>query len=178
MASDSRLHGSGSASSSRPFLNLLNPIGRNYQRGYLPVNSVQERDEDDDESDDSRQPATQQRRVSLGASSSRTARRDYNDEDSSDGEVPRSFMVEAGPTSPAVRAPPPKRAATRHPTNAPLLPVTNPRATQSPHARSPQSPSAPTPKRMGQLDAREQALWEWLNVYNLDAYLQEVGTCS
>ena len=30
------------------------------------------------------------------------------------------------------------------------------------------------PQRLPGLDAKEQALWQWVNVYNLDAFLQEV----
>lgn len=170
--SDSRLH--GSSSSSRPFLNLLNPMGRNY-RGYAPMgrDRVDEDDEDDGEDARERPPTSSARRVSFGNN-------DDHDSGSSDGEVPQSFMIEATPSQPPVRAPPPKAAAGKRVSNKhhPILPTTNPRVAHPSQAPS-RATSAQETRRtaMGGLDARERALWNWVNVYNLDAYLQEVCGC-
>ena len=105
------------------------------------------------------------------------------EESESDGEVPQSFLIE----SPASRRAPLSRKGrahdTRHATNAtthidaPRISVP-PRPSEinvdrpPPLARSPPSAGQPNPKRG--LDAYERALWNWVNVYNLDAFLQDV----
>ncbi|KZV87378.1 APG9-domain-containing protein [Exidia glandulosa HHB12029] len=163
--SDSRLH--ASASSSRPFLNLLNPMGRHY-RGYTPMSRERVDEDDEDDEDDRGARDRPARRVSFGAHDDRA--RDRDDSGSSDGEVPQSFMIEATPSQPAVRAPPPKtkRASARRQQQQqqqqPILPTS---ATPVHAASSPK-------QGMRGLDERERALWNWVNVYNLDAYLQEV----
>lgn len=102
------------------------------------------------------------------------------EESDSDGEVPQSLLIE----SPAVRRAPLSRKGrprdVRHasrpvPDDPPRISVP-PRpseigAEQPPPRPSP-VPTPPNPKRG--LDAYERALWNWVNVYNLDAFLQEV----
>jgi autophagy-related protein 9 len=106
------------------------------------------------------------------------------EESESDGEVPQSFLIE----SPAVRRASLARNKGRtrevryaSQANAPADPPrisVPPRpseigaeAEHPPPRRSP-APLPPSPKRG--LDAYERALWNWVNVYNLDAFLQEV----
>jgi autophagy-related protein 9 len=103
------------------------------------------------------------------------------EESESDGEVPQSFLIE----SPSVRRTPLSRKLrardTRFTTN-PTPPADPPRISAPPRpseinaerplARSPSTPLQPNPKRG--LDAYERALWNWVNVYNLDGFLQEV----
>ena len=133
-----------------------------------------------------------------------------HENDSSDDEVPQSFMIEATSNVPAratidnhaVHSSPrvsPRAAVNVTPKrdHDPLPPVVvnNPPPTTSapprplelevetPPERVRQwSRSSPTdssdhdrqPKPMRRLDAYEHALWNWVNVYNLDAFLQEV----
>ncbi len=104
------------------------------------------------------------------------------EESESDGEVPQSFLIE----SPASRRAPLSRKGrtrdTRHATNAtthidaPRISVP-PRPSEinverAPLTRSPLTAGQSNPKRG--LDAYERALWNWVNVYNLDAFLQDV----
>ena len=179
------------AASSRPFLNMLNPLGHAYQ-GYTAANqSVLEEDEEDNDGIDLEAQAHPSS-VSAPRVSSRgggvegsvlrpNVREDdrIQEESESDGEVPQSFLIE----SPAVRRAPPARnkgrpREVRHasaPADPPRISVP-PRpselgAENPPPRRSP-APLPPNPKRG--LDAYERALWNWVNVYNLDAFLQEV----
>ncbi|KAF8559694.1 putative transmembrane protein [Imleria badia] len=113
------------------------------------------------------------------------------EQDMSDDEVPQSFMIEA---SRSPRNPLPSSASTSnkgkfrsqplHSTSAtsppregyPSLPVSiPPRPSELDVDVLPQPPpNQPTsPKPLGGLDAYERALWNWVNVYNLDAFLQE-----
>ena len=119
--------------------------------------------------------------------------------DSSDDEVPQDIMIEAAPTATARKPQSPNtpRAAAykgkerevrkqplystgRKPT-PPILPTTTP-------VSIPPRPSEldvedetstappleePRTKQMRGLDAYERALWNWVNVYNLDEFLQE-----
>ena len=117
-----------------------------------------------------------------------------HEESESDDEVPQSFMIEA----PSARRPPQpsvppnpsrlgkgKARETRGPPSLPMFTggvdvarmsvPPRPSELDSDHARSPPSPpSTQPPRQMPGLDAYERALWNWVNVYNLDAFLQEV----
>ena len=102
-------------------------------------------------------------------------------ESESDGEVPQSLLIE----SPAVRRAPLSRkgrprevrnaTGTTAPADPPRISVP-PRPSEigaeNPPPRLSPIPIPPNPKRG--LDAYERALWNWVNVYNLDAFLQEV----
>jgi autophagy-related protein 9 len=121
--------------------------------------------------------------------------------DSSDDEVPQSLMIEASSPKPRrqsskskekARAKGISRPFTRPSLSAggestrPILPTT----TQDVKAAYTSPPKQaeiglpdqfqhvysgpPQPKQMRGLDAYERALWNWVNVYNLDAFLQEV----
>ncbi|EPS96850.1 hypothetical protein FOMPIDRAFT_136636 [Fomitopsis schrenkii] len=117
------------------------------------------------------------------------------DEDSSD-EEPQNFMIEASPAARRTTPPPisPKgkeRATRRQPLYSSsrrpvpsVLPKTTSNGTpvsipprpseldvdDEPGSKSPSEQQHP---RMRGLDAHERALWNWVNVYNLDAFLQE-----
>ncbi|KAI0077122.1 APG9-domain-containing protein [Panus rudis PR-1116 ss-1] len=229
------MHGSTSifagASSSRPFLNMLNPMGRTYQ-GYMQANQsvleeeeeeeqgdrYQENDEGDVEAGQSHvdrstlfQSATAKgkRRVSWGQGSGApkgleaselnvlrpNIRKDdkiHEQESSSDDEDPQGFMVEtatpgnrrsAGGSSKTKPATPkrtqPLYSTGRKPSTAPILPTTTPvsippRPSELDEQNSPPPLTETRPKQMRGLDAYERALWNWVNVYNLDSFLQEV----
>ncbi|KAF7363724.1 Autophagy-related protein 9 [Mycena sanguinolenta] len=213
--------GGASISSSRPFLNMLNPMARQYQ-GYSQANQslLEEEDESRSSGDEeanaeagrSRSTIFQSTAQDVPMSKSRThahrvswdapphtLRPNIQQEDAlqSDDEVPQSFMIEAASKksskkgkskaassdSGGGRSQPLYSVAGR--TLPPVLPT---------HATSPASPRpglSPTndarpasrtssdgndrpPKQMRGLDAYERALWNWVNVYNLDAFLQEV----
>ncbi|KAI0318827.1 autophagy protein Apg9-domain-containing protein [Amylostereum chailletii] len=198
------LFASRSLHQSRPFLNMLNPLGRNYQ-GYSAANqSVLEEDGEEDDVDGlghppprpdddveaqsgSRAPWPTTRPVP-GPSASilrpNIHREDkIHEESDSDDEVPQSFMIE----SPGSRRPPPTRQLKGKAREAPRVqppsvPPHPQRISVPPrpseinvnHARLPSSSPQPPPKQMRGLDAYERALWNWVNVYNLDAFLQEV----
>ncbi|KAI0293550.1 autophagy protein Apg9-domain-containing protein [Russula brevipes] len=194
--------------SSRPFLNMLNPLGRAYQ-GYAAANqSVLEEDEEDTDGAasprhetidlEAQAPPTSSSRATLDASAhtqrlsrgsaeAGTLRPNVREDDrvqeesESDGEVPQSFLIE----SPASRrAPLSRKGRARDPRHASSAtkPVDPPRISVPPRpsevgvehlpTRSPSAAGQPNPKRG--LDAYERALWNWVNVYNLDAFLQEV----
>ncbi|KAI0664761.1 APG9-domain-containing protein [Cubamyces menziesii] len=215
------MHGSQSifpgASSSRPFLNMLNPMGRTYQ-GYTQANqSVVEEEEEEVENGDieSGQPKRSsvfrnttkshgKHRVSWGgdASEMNVLRPNIRQadpkqgEESSDDEVPQDLMIEA--SAPTSRRPPsPQRSAkgkeresrkqplhsTRKPSK-PILPTNTsdtpvsipPRPSEinpDPVPQQPEPLHEPHTKHMRGLDEHERALWNWVNVYNLDAFLQE-----
>ena len=113
------------------------------------------------------------------------------EQDASDDEVPQSFMIEA---SRSPRKSSPSRASLSnkgkvrsqplHSTSArshaqenyPSLPVSiPPRPSELDVDVPPPPPNQPSsPKPLRGLDAYERALWNWVNVYNLDAFLQEV----
>ncbi|KAI0065542.1 APG9-domain-containing protein [Artomyces pyxidatus] len=196
------------AASSRPFLNMLNPLGRTYQ-GYSAANqSVLEEDEEDDATRTDDDPdleaqaarsttstrATKQPRVSWGAGGAEMSvlrpnihhEDKIHEESESDDEVPQSFMIEspaARRPSSAVSSPAARRAKGKAREQPPLTPNDPPRISVPPrpseinveqeqHSQAPSSPQPP--KQMRGLDAYERALWNWVNVYNLDAFLQEV----
>lgn len=108
---------------------------------------------------------------------------DKNHEPDSDDDVPQSFMIEA--TSPKRQTPTPAAAKGKSRQSTPLAraavpapslpaPVSiPPRPSEVDVEETPRS-SGQQPKQMRGLDAYERALWNWVNVYNLDAFLQEV----
>jgi autophagy-related protein 9 len=207
----------GSTTRSQPFLNMLNPIGGGGRRyaGYAQV--LEENEENEDEGEHTEReniPLHQSSHRAHGetdpgaSSSSPPARRvswqgrtpvlspnihsadNHNNQDSSDDEVPQSFMIETN----AARTPPRMKPKSRSKgkerervhrlktSEPPILPVG---ADVPPRVSIPPRPSEvnleafgaedrPTPQPMRGLDAYERALWNWVNVYNLDAFLQEV----
>jgi len=195
------------AASSRPFLNMLNPLGHAYQ-GYMAANqSVLEEDEEDTDAASPRHeridleaqalPTSSKasfaapdptQRLTRGATETGILRPNVREDDriqeesESDGEVPESFLIESpasrrAPLSRKGRARDPRHAtnATTH-IDAPRISVP-PRPSEINVDRPPLARSLPTtgqsnPKRG--LDAYERALWNWVNVYNLDAFLQDV----
>ncbi|KAJ3559993.1 hypothetical protein NP233_g11118 [Leucocoprinus birnbaumii] len=239
-----------SLSSSRPFLNMINPMTSRTYQGYIradqsPVEEENELEERDIESGrrsrgsssgtsrgaNARNPSAgasggQTRNSAAGASDTRALRpnikRDDDDKraDSSDDEVPQSFIIEtpasrvnsaftksasakakgkarargSDATTPSQRGQPLYSVAGRKmPPSGPILPVANvsipPRPSDldederntvlfdtSGASNSGESSGAAGGRRpkMGGLDAYERALWNWVNVYNLDAFLQEV----
>lgn len=218
------LHGSQSifpgGSSSRPFLNMLNPMGRTYQ-GYMQANqSVVEEEDEDGENHDLEAGQTSRRSLHRSTTKSHGKRKvawggDASEmhllrpnirqadpkegEQSSDDEVPQDFMIEA--SSPAHRRPPspsptksakgkereerkrPLYSSRRPSASKPILPTTStdkpvsipPRPSEINPDPVPQSGPLhePQTKHMRGLDEHERALWNWVNVYNLDAFLQE-----
>ncbi|KAF9227786.1 putative transmembrane protein [Gyrodon lividus] len=210
-------------SASRPFLNMLNPMNRNYQ-GYMQAGQspvVEDENENENESAEEQDIeagyATRhgrnttvkshgKRKVSWegGGDTSEMSllrpnirREDKTYEQNiSDDEVPQSFMIEASrspcnPTSPTPdslqkgkgRSQPLYSTSSRslsRDTDARLgiLPTVSipPRPSELDVDQFPQVPSRQktSPKPLRGLDAYERALWNWVNVYNLDAFLQEV----
>ncbi|KAH7918533.1 putative transmembrane protein [Leucogyrophana mollusca] len=205
----------GGLSNSRPFLNMLNPMGRTYQ-GYTQANQSVVEEENEGQSVDedleagrasvfqSSTKARGKRRVSWDGEASEmnnlrpNIRRDDKtyEQDMSDDEVPQSFMIEASrsprkPTSPTAARPskgksrsqplysssarslPPVRSS---PVEVPPTVSIPPRPSELDVDESPNLPREErlSPKPMRGLDAYERALWNWVNVYNLDAFLQEV----
>lgn len=225
-ASRSSLHGSQSmfagASSSRPFLNMLNPMmGRGYQ-GYIQANqSVLEEEDEEAEHDSADLETGRARRTSQSTVVGRGKRRvswtaDASElnvlrpnikqddlrhaDDSSDDEVPQDFLIETA--APGVRKPQspttPRAAAykgrdrilgrqrplyntTSAKPSPPTLPSTAPVSIPPrPSELEPEEVTTtsgplkePKPPQMRGLDDYERALWNWVNVYNLDAFLQE-----
>ncbi|KAH7879656.1 uncharacterized protein C8R40DRAFT_1158339 [Lentinula edodes] len=119
-------------------------------------------------------------------------------DDSSDGEVPQSFMIKATlkrprkpPTSslkgkePARRRQQPLHSAPSrrkippllptHTVSIPLKPSEVDEGPTTPGDTFSQASERERPKQMRGLDAYERALWNWVNVYNLDAFLQDVS---
>ena len=117
------------------------------------------------------------------------------DEDSSD-EEPQNFMIEASPAARRATPPPtspkgkekeirrqPLYSSSRRPASS-VLPTTTSNGTpvsipprpselDIDDGRMPELPYEQQHSRMRGLDAHERALWNWVNVYNLDAFLQE-----
>ncbi|KAF8590038.1 APG9-domain-containing protein [Ramaria rubella] len=185
ISQSSRASGSRSPSGSRPFLGLLNPMGRHYQ-GYSQAASLLEEDEDEHAQQTQRGsvfPSGSPRRVSWDASSQMNVLR-HNEDQSSDDEVPQSLMIEAS-APPKTQRP---QTSSRSPrvfkpsrSSSSLLPVSHPVQVSMPPKPSdltqpPVTEAYPVdpPKVMRGLDEYEHALWNWVNVYNLDLYLQEV----
>lgn len=119
-----------SSQSGRPFLSMLNPMGRSYA-GYTHPGVVEEEDEEE---------------IDLVQT-----KHDSADED----EVPVSLMIET---------PRPKQLQVNQP----------PRPSELIQPSLPQPIVAP-PRPMRGMDDYERALWNWFNVYNLDAFLQEAS---
>ncbi|KAJ7156996.1 putative transmembrane protein [Mycena crocata] len=218
----------GTASGSRPFLNMLNPMARQYQ-GYSQANQslLEEEDESRSSGDEENAEAGRSRstifqsttadEIPLSKSRTRTQHQHHvswdaaspdthilrpniqqedglHERESSDDEVPQSFMIEAtskkssgkgkSKSTDSGRSQPLHSVAGRQ--LPPVLPT---------HTTSPRTPTSPRPgfspterpssrtsstghdrpsRQMRGLDAYERALWNWVNVYNLDAFLQEV----
>jgi autophagy-related protein 9 len=214
-----------SMTGSRPFLNMLNPLGMSRAYGgYAQANQsvVEEEEENGGSTDEERDLEAQTRHGHKRATPSNgAARRQVSweaggasemnilrpnirqqdkiyEQDSSDGEVPQSFMIEAQtkPSSagtgrfkgkgranprtqplnsiPSGRTLPPILSNPGHP---PLPGPAHPSDVSSPADTHPPR-SSPTPRHRQSLsqglDAYERALWNWVNIYNLDAFLQEV----
>lgn len=221
-----------SASAHRPFLNILNPMARSRDyKGYIQANqSVLEEAEEDHVDNTSvfalqsspRQgaqrelapqsnspgsgwrshdaPATNLLRPNIQEEDRNHLRPDPSD--SSDDEVPQSFMIEASSSKPRSKSSKTKEKAkdkerSQKPSRPPLLsrgesarPIL-PTTTQDFKAIYATPPPRPLevdlsdqfpnvhsgssqPKQFRGLDAYERALWNWVNVCNLDAFLQEV----
>ena len=139
-------------------------MSRAYQ-GYTQANqSLLEEDEDDDSNDSP--PHFFSKRGETSALN--------NDHDSSDDEVPQSLMIEARkPTSKG-----------KHKERAPpLLPIhlsvpprpsdIDPEEHNTPRAQFNVHDDRPH-RHNGGLDPYDKALWKWVNIYNLDAFLQDV----
>ncbi|TDL25003.1 APG9-domain-containing protein [Rickenella mellea] len=186
---------------------MLNPMSRAYQ-GYSQANqSLLEEDEDGldpsgagrtTRGDNLLASTSGGRRVSWGESSRMNVLRPntHNDDriteqDSSDDEVPQSFMVEAATprrTLPSLATNKGKvsdRSARRATSKHPILPITNfndehaglsmpPRPSDFESPLTPETNQEHERKPMRGLDEYERALWNWVNVYNLDAFLQDV----
>lgn len=214
--SSSSAYAIGGLSTSRPLPHMLNPLGRTHH-GYMQVNQSLVKEEDEDEEQDIEAGHGARRGVfgprshgkrkvthgdkdkdTLGLSLLRPNVREEDqpyEQDSDDGEVPQSFMIEATrqPLSPTTNAHSYKGKARSRPLHsnfARSLPreVANPLET-TPALSIPPRPSdlgddvlpqtvplqhQPSQYRLRGLDAAERALWNWVNVCNLDAFLQEV----
>ncbi|KAF8891195.1 autophagy protein Apg9-domain-containing protein [Infundibulicybe gibba] len=223
------------ASSSRPFLNMLNPMGRTHQ-GYTQANQSLPEEEEGSRSDEGEDEEDLEsgRRTSQsttkskswgkqpaswdpGASQMNVLHPNIHKEDkihtqeSSDDEVPQSFMIEATSRKPATpkakrKDPSPRSVSGRgqplHSVAGRKLPPVLPMVSGTPLPPSVSIPLRPSeldpdehvprggssrraysdvssdqerqPYPMRGLDDYERALWNWVNVYNLDAFLQEV----
>ncbi|KAG9127404.1 autophagy protein atg9 [Ceratobasidium sp. 392] len=137
----------------RPFLSMLNPMGRSYAGYRHPSDVVEE--EDEDEGGTTHMASTQHVHSALG----RTQSTDTALEDAD--EIPASLMIETDR---------PRRLSKQQfpGFNAP------PRPSELIQPALPQPAVSPSPKAMRGMDEYERALWNWFNVYNLDAFLQEV----
>ncbi|KAJ7219579.1 putative transmembrane protein [Mycena pura] len=217
-------------SSSRPFLNMLNPMARQYQ-GYSranqsPLEEEESRNSGDEEADAeagrSRSTIFQSTAGDIPLSKSRTHTHRVSwdahppdthvlhpnihqedvlhDREASDDEVPQSFMIEATSKKSSKKGKSKSNSTSGSGRSQPLhsvagrkLPPVLPTHTTSPHTptspwpadSAPDDPHAARPSSrtssndrpsnpMRGLDASERALWNWVNVYNLDAFLQEV----
>lgn len=225
-------------SSSRPFLNLINPMNSNYH-GYVQANQsiVEENGEDDvnnngedidleagrsgifhssheakrlsSKSQGKRRVAWNPEASEMGILHPNIHKEDkIHERESSDDEVPPSFLIEATShpmASSQTGEQPPKqdhgRGQALYSTEGRKLPPTSPKFVSKPISIS-KSPISTSPrptdlaeepiprefgysfppqdspyrnhKQMRGLDDYEKALWNWINVYNLDAFLQEV----
>ncbi|KAG8794970.1 autophagy protein atg9 [Ceratobasidium sp. 428] len=152
----SRAPGSSSMRASqtgRPFLSMLNPMGRSYAGYRHPSDVVEE--EDEDEEGTIHMTSTQRDNTALGRTHSKDTALDDADE------IPASLMIETDR---------PRRLSKQQfpEFNAP------PRPSELIQPALPQPAVASSPKPMRGMDEYERALWTWFNVYNLDAFLQEV----
>ncbi|KIJ35722.1 hypothetical protein M422DRAFT_180387 [Sphaerobolus stellatus SS14] len=173
--------GSRSPSNSRPFLSMLNPSSR-YQ-GYTQAASLLEEEEEDENEQQQESTLNSTHRVSWDEGSQMGVFK-RNEEHSSDDEVPQSLMFEASPTKGKGKQPATTISSRQSRTPqqaASVLPTTHPIQLLPPKPSDMNQPSTPEPpwrnepsKAMRGLDDYERALWNWVNVYNLDSYLQEV----
>lgn len=120
-----------------------------------------------------------------------------HEQDSSDDEVPQDFKVEAthagltarltGSSRPARgqalystsgRNFPPSQPTVVDASNSPLAGPQPSKRHEHEHALSPSTRSSSLPRHtrtfVSNLDDYQNALWRWVNVFNLDAFLQEV----
>lgn len=188
--------GASMSSSSRPFLNLLNPINRPH-RGYQQLNEVPLQEEDEEEPQEQGHWAEESHQL-RGVSSpppSRPQERDTELTDEDD-DVPQSFMIEAAAaprkhasssTSGSRRE---KKSSRRKRPGQEPSSAASPRLSKPPRPSELDSPSVMDSDRAGTstayattrpqsgLNEQQKALWNWVNVYNLDAYLQEVSKPS
>ncbi|QRV99780.1 autophagy protein APG9 [Ceratobasidium sp. AG-Ba] len=148
----SATQGQGSSSmrasqTGRPFLSMLNPMGRSYAGYRHPSDVVEEEDEEEEGT------------IHMTSTQHQLARADSMDT-VLDDEVPASLMIETD------RPRRPSGETKKFP----------PRPSELGQPTLPQPAVSPTPPRsqMRGMDDYERALWNWFNVYNLDAFLQEV----
>lgn len=177
---------------------------RGYEQARDDVVEEQDEDEEDEDRDDeddrgegpssrpgwmraSTRPDSASRIRMQGATSPRhnSGTADDDEDDDDDGEVPQSFMIEArrgGSSGRTPKSPPQARHSTRTGgflagIKQPISMPPRPSDLQSgqdftlPHPNT--TPMGSAPSKQG-LDEYERALWKWVNVYNLDAFLQEV----
>jgi len=118
------------------------------------------------------------RRVAFGPSLPRPHRGDLN---SSDDEVPQSLMIEATPSAKLKAHRSGQRVRKTRTPKQPILPVANistpsrPTEFEEESEGNQDSPLLSASRRAAPgLTSYERALWSWVNVYNLDEYLQEV----
>ena len=118
------------------------------------------------------------RRVAFGSNLPRPHRGDLN---SSDDEVPQSLMIEATPSAKLKAHRSGQRARKTRAPKPPILPVANISTPPNPVDLDEESEGHQDSPLLGAsrraaagLTAYERALWSWVNVYNLDEYLQEV----
>lgn len=198
-AGASRSNIGGSVGSSRPFLNLLNPMGRAH-RGYQRIAEAAVEEEDDEDGADDRH-------TSLAASSRSPRQRAESHElrqtsptpfldeggdtePEEDNDVPQSFFLESAgrkpsrPSSSSSRRAMKQSKRSRRPASGatpssdrlskPPRPseIDGPSVLDSDQAGTSTAYATTRPQRG--LTPQQQALWNWVNVYNLDAYLQEV----
>jgi autophagy-related protein 9 len=104
-----------------------------------------------------------------------------DDHSSDDDEVPRSLMFEGSDHAKPTRTAPAARNVRGSTTQHAILPTTHPIPVSMPPKPSdlnqplaPETPQTETHKPMKGLNAYERALWSWVNVYNLDIFLQDV----
>lgn len=183
-------------------------MGRNYKGYFRADQSVVEEDEEVEDDDDPLERGSSANRTAGNpllpklSSSRRVAwdnstrmdalrpnvrERDRTHEESSDDEVPQSFMIEGTSHRKPAATPKSKGKSKAHSTRSPrskgpILPTTNeeplhismpPRPSDTDTYPS-ANPSSQSPKPMRGLDEYERALWNWVNVLNLDAFLQDV----
>lgn len=193
---------------SRPFLNLLNPLGggrayRGYERARDDVVEEEGEGEGADEGDvdedrgeglssrlgwmraTGRGPGDPHIRMHGVTRHPNNAGIEDEEDDDDDGEVPQSFMIEARRPRNSRDDHTPKPKSPTHSSRINFLGGgTKQQISMPPRPSDLQSAAdfalpppntapvhSPTPKQG--LDGYERALWNWVNVYNLDAFLQE-----
>ena len=182
---------------------MLNPMGRTYQGYTQASQSILEELDGEEEiglQDTETHNVAQAHRVSWDEAPRRPGQRQTRDNrteniESSDDEGPQSFMIEAAPhhhnrprASTNKQSHPSKSkgketlrlTAKSGSSKQPILPVTNddalrlpPRPSEIDHPVMPEPLVEPGRKQMRGLDAYERALWNWVNVYDLDVFLQD-----